>query len=224
MVKKLKISPEQLAEGLSDGLARGDAVALQASQRQVRLLSVKARSLERLLARSKEGTAPARRERWQRRRTQYLEALDTAELALRWAEVRPHPLVPLEGRPGAYGRVIDEHGKPWSRRELRLATPDGKTLATDETDEHGFFSLWSKGEHEGDVDIVAVWADQVFPLRRGERSLQFPRSQLVVSRKQRPPGKTPPPSPAPAPPATPKPAAQASPTAREGGSVPKKKG
>jgi hypothetical protein len=222
MVKKLKVSAEQLAEGLSEGLARGDAVALQASQRQVRLLDVKAKSLERLLARSKDGPALAKRERWQQRRAQYLDDLAAAELALRWAEVRPHPLVPFEGRPGAYGRVIDEHAKPWPKRELRLATPDGKTLATDATDEQGFFSLWSKDEHEGDVDIVAVWANQTFPLRRGERSLQFPRTQLVVPRKQRPPGKAP--SSSPAAPAAPKPDDRASAPAREGGSVPKKQG
>jgi hypothetical protein len=210
IVKKLKISADQLAEGLSDGLARGEAVALQASQRQVRLLSVKAKSLERLLARSKEGGADPRRARFQQRRSQYVKAIEVAELALRWAEVRPHPLLPFEGRPGAYGRVLDEHGEPWSRSELRLATPDGKTLATDQTDERGFFSLWSKEEHEGDVDIVATWASQSFPLRRGERSLQFPRTQLVVLRKQRPPSKTPP--------------GKAAPSAQRGGNVPKKQG
>lgn len=224
MVKKLKISADQLAEGLSDGLARGEAVALQASQRQVRLLSVKAKSLERLLARSKERGADPRRALWQQRRSQYVEAAEVAELALRWAEVRPHPLLPFEGRPGAYGRVLDEHGKPWSRSELRLATPDGKTLATDQTDEQGFFSLWSKEEHEGDVDIVATWASQSFPLRRGERSLQFPRTQLVVSRNQRPPGKNPPSKTQPSSTPKPKAAAQASASAQRGGNVPKKQG
>jgi hypothetical protein len=178
---KRPTSEEQVQKALIEGVGRDDAVALQVSSRAHRIAIAKAKSFKRLLERV-EPRMNHVHQRLQARVATYEVQAESSKHQLLLADKRPHPLALVEGRTGAYGRVVDEHGQPWVNLALALSTATGEVIRQCQSDENGYFSLWTQEPPKGDLLLAAKGLDKPIPLTMGRKSSLNPAVRVVVPR------------------------------------------
>ena len=118
------------------------ALARVAAERGAGTLAAKAASTRRELARAT--AAGASRERLARLRAQAATYADQAALGaerLKTAKTLERIGSAYGQRPAAYGRAVDERGRPHADLPVALVTERGETLAEGRTDEDGYFAI-----------------------------------------------------------------------------------
>lgn len=187
-MKTTTLPNEDQLKQLDDGLQTGahDAIGISriAAERGAGTLAAKAASARRELARAT--AAGVSRERLDRLRALASAYAERARLGMEHAKMARglEKIGAAFGqRPAAYGRAVDERGRPHADLPVALVTEGGEPLVAGYTDEDGYFALSLPASADVSGDVVLHVGERgtlgAFPVTSQGRLLP-PRATLVT--------------------------------------------